>query len=88
MNDFGQRIRALREAHGWTQSQLAKRTGGAVSAAAIGHLEVGRRANGRLDTALAIACALGMSIDELLHGDVTVLVSAARAQRGAQGVAS
>jgi len=59
----GRRLRALREAKGWSQGELARRTG--VTRASISYLEKGER-SGHVATFRAIARALGISTGELL----------------------
>jgi transcriptional regulator with XRE-family HTH domain len=60
---FGQRIRMLREARGWSVQRLAKEAG--LSVIAIRGLESGQ-ADPRLRSALSIAEALGEPIDRLV----------------------
>jgi transcriptional regulator with XRE-family HTH domain len=62
---LGRNVARLREAQGWSQSELARRSG--VSQAFISSLEGGRRTKASTDTALALARALGVTVDELLR---------------------
>ncbi len=59
---LGDRVRALRESKGWTQTELAGRAG--VSRQLVGALEAGRNLP-RVDSALALADALGMQVASL-----------------------
>ena len=62
----GARLRAARERLGWSREALAFHSG--LSWSAIAQLESGRRRNMRLQTLSALAGALGVSIDYLVHG--------------------
>lgn len=62
---FGARMATLRRAAGISQAQLADRMG--VSPSAIGMYEQGRR-EPSIDTLVAIADALGVSLDLLVRG--------------------
>ena len=62
---FGARMATLRRAAGISQAQLAERLG--VSPSAIGMYEQGRR-EPSLDTLVAIADVLGVSLDLLIRG--------------------
>ena len=64
MQAFGQRIARARAKGGWTQQQLAERTG--LVQAAIAKLERARQAAVRADTVMALAEGLGCSADYLL----------------------
>lgn len=57
------RLRELREARGLSQSQLAQLVG--VDQSDLSHIEAGRH-DPRLDTALKLARALGVSVEELV----------------------
>jgi transcriptional regulator with XRE-family HTH domain len=59
---FGQRVRELRQARGLTQAELATRSG--VSRQLVGAVETGRHLP-RVDAALALAAALGVSVEAL-----------------------
>jgi DNA-binding XRE family transcriptional regulator len=60
---FGERLRALREAKGWTQGQLAQRAGLRMNS--VSRLELGKYPP-TWPTVLALAAALGLeSLDEL-----------------------
>jgi DNA-binding XRE family transcriptional regulator len=56
-------LRRLRAEHGWSREDLAVHSG--VSQAAIAQIETGRRIDVRLRSLVALADALGVSIDEL-----------------------
>jgi DNA-binding Xre family transcriptional regulator len=56
-------LRSIRERRGWSREDLALQSG--VSAAAIAQLETGRRVDVRLRSLVALADALGVSLDEL-----------------------
>jgi transcriptional regulator with XRE-family HTH domain len=59
--DFGKRLKSARTAKGYTQAELARRAG--VSQGVITHYERGVN-RPRLDQALALVQALGMSFDD------------------------
>jgi len=63
--EIGQRIASARRARGWTQTELAARLG--VTRSAVAQWETGR-AGQVTGTASRIADALGLGIEELLHG--------------------
>ena len=62
---LGRNLKRLREAAGLSQNALAKRSG--VSQGFVNNLEVGQRVRATTDTALALARALGVTVDELLR---------------------
>jgi transcriptional regulator with XRE-family HTH domain len=63
-NSFGERLKALREAKGWTQGELAERAGTKTNS--VSRLELGRYVP-TWPTVLALAKALGLSsLDEFL----------------------
>lgn len=62
---LGARIAALRKAAGWSQMELAGRL--QISPSAVGMYEQGRR-EPSADTLVALARALGVSVDYLLTG--------------------
>lgn len=62
-NTFAARLKRLREAAGLTQQQLADAAG--LAQGAVADLERGRRPDPRLSTALALAGALGVSVERL-----------------------
>lgn len=66
---FGRRIKQLREAKGWTQEELAERSG--VSAQAVSHYETGRRSP-LFSTAVHLAAALGCPVTDLLQDPTPV----------------
>ena len=63
---LGTRLRAARERHGWTREALAFHS--ELSWSAIAQVESGRRTNVRPQTLVALAGALGVTIDYLVHG--------------------
>ena len=64
--EIGERIRAVRREHGWTQDELANAVG--VSRSAVAQWETGRA--GQLSGNLSrIAGVLGVGVEYLLHGD-------------------
>jgi HTH-type transcriptional regulator / antitoxin HipB len=62
---FGQNVRAARLARGWTQEELAHRTG--LASVQVSRIERGKR-EVRLTTLLRLTAALDMRPDELLDG--------------------
>ena len=65
---FGSRVKRLRERKGWTQQQLADRSG--VNRVTIANLERGRRAAVSLNNGARLAAAFGISLDVLILVDV------------------
>lgn len=63
----GDRIRKHREAHGWSQNELARRA--MVTRSSITRLEAGERFHISLESSRKIAEALGVSVDYLARGD-------------------
>jgi transcriptional regulator with XRE-family HTH domain len=63
---LGIRLRAARERLGWTREALAFHS--ELSWSAIAQVESGRRTNVRPQTLVALAGALGVTIDYLVHG--------------------
>jgi transcriptional regulator with XRE-family HTH domain len=66
---IGGRVRAARERLGWTREALAFHS--EVSWSAVAQVETGRRTNLRPGTLMALAQALGVSIDYLIDGGLT-----------------
>lgn len=66
--ELGEKIRQLREARGWNQTELARRVGGSVKPQNIQQLEDGTVKQPRYLTALANA--FDMTVDELLSDPV------------------
>lgn len=60
----GQKIAQMRQQRGWDQYELAKQAG--VHPSVISRLERGVQEDARLSVVLAIADALGITVDELL----------------------
>jgi len=65
-NRIGIRVRDARARLGWTRETLAFHSG--LSWSAVTQVESGRRTNLRPDTLSALATALGVTIDYLVHG--------------------
>ena len=65
--DLGRRIRKQRTQRGWTQEALAERVN--VSTSFVGHVERGTR-KASLETLVAMANVLGVSLDYLLSGSM------------------
>lgn len=65
MAEIGARIAELRHARGWTQQELADRSG--ISWGYIRLLEAGYRRNIQARTAIKLANAFGITIDDLLR---------------------
>jgi transcriptional regulator with XRE-family HTH domain len=63
-------VRSARERAGWTREELAVHSG--LSWAAIAQIESGRRQEIRVSSLLALAGALGVSVDYLAGGGATV----------------
>ena len=64
MVTLGELIRQLRESKGWTQGQLAYRSG--LSESAVSMIERGNRTNAWADTIGKLSDALGVSADFIL----------------------
>ena len=56
-------IRELRLKRGWTQTELARRSG--VKQGVLSYIENGRTKHPRIDTLAALAAALGVPIEKL-----------------------
>jgi transcriptional regulator with XRE-family HTH domain len=69
VTEIGPALRTARQRRGWSRDQLAARAG--VSSAAITQIETGRRSDPRLSSLLALAGALGSSLDQLVGGGST-----------------
>lgn len=69
-NAVAANIRLLRKARGWTQEELAKRSG--ISVDVLNHMETGRRGGGErtrriaVDELIALADSLGVAASDLL----------------------
>lgn len=65
---IGSRIREIRKENGWTQAKLAEKSG--VEPSNISHIE---RAATKLSlpTLINIANALGVTLDEIVYGNLT-----------------
>jgi len=66
-SEFGRRLKAFRLRKGFSQETLANMAG--VTRIAIVQVENGRRQYLNLPSALKVADALGISLDELVRGD-------------------
>lgn len=66
----GRRITTLREQRGWTQAQLAEAAG--VTPSVISRLERNLQADFKLGVVVAVADALGVSLDALLGRQVEI----------------
>jgi transcriptional regulator with XRE-family HTH domain len=62
---FGRNVRAARLAQGWTQEELAHRSG--LASVQVSRIERGKR-EVRITTLLRLVRALDVSADELLNG--------------------
>jgi transcriptional regulator with XRE-family HTH domain len=65
VEEFGVRVRKARDSRGWTQEELATRTG--LAMVQISRIERGKR-EVRLTTLLRLAKALGVPAGDLLKG--------------------
>lgn len=65
--NFGERVKALREKAKISQQQLAQTAG--VSMSFIAKIEQGSQANPRAKALLALARALGVKMDDLFQED-------------------
>jgi transcriptional regulator with XRE-family HTH domain len=63
---FGRRLREEREQRGWTQAELAERSGTGLHPTAVTRIERSERGVS-LNEALAFAAALGVSLPELTN---------------------
>ena len=64
MARFGERLARAREKHGWTQRELAERAG--IRYETISRIENGKHAEPRVYVAVALAKALGTTVDYLV----------------------
>ncbi len=67
--DLGERMFLWRNVRGWSQDELARRSG--VSRSAIATAETGRR-QPRLSTVRRLAWTFGLTTEEFLHGEVSM----------------
>lgn len=70
LSRVGATLKSARERAGWSREALAYRSG--LSWAGIAQIESGRRREVRLGSLLALANALGVSIDYLVGGEATI----------------
>lgn len=68
------RIRAYRQAAGWSQSALANRCG--IARSTLGAVECGAKRAFGVDCLLRVATALNVSVDSLIRPDVPGRASA------------
>lgn len=73
MAEIGERLRELRRERGWTQQDLADRSG--IKRTYIALLESSRRRSIGARNALKLAAAFGITVDELLR-EKKVLIEA------------
>ena len=64
-NELGRKIRELRAERGWTQNELAKRSG--VDRTTIASIETGKVANPSAETFIKLARAFSVRLEELHH---------------------
>jgi transcriptional regulator with XRE-family HTH domain len=81
---LGSGLRAIRQARGWSQGELAQVAG--VSASAISQAERGQHALS-LETLLDLSARLGMTVDQIIRGE-PVGYQVARADSGLDGLGS
>ena len=62
---LGRNVKRLREGLGWSQSELARRSG--VSQGFVSRLESGESTQALVGAVQALARALGVTVDELLR---------------------
>src|ERR1700722_5577025 len=67
---IGESLKSARERMGWSREALAYHSG--LSWSAITQIESGRRQAGRVSSLVALASALGVSVDYLVGGAATV----------------
>ncbi len=63
LTDFADRMRILRESKGWSQSELARRSG--VGQVTLSQWELGKTKSPGLDDVAKVAVSLGVSVDVL-----------------------
>lgn len=68
MTELPNRVREHRLARGWTQDELAKRAG--LTPGQISRIETGKRPTMLVTTALRVAAAFEVSVDDLYHRQV------------------
>lgn len=67
MAHIGDNIRRIRRDAGLGQQELAERCG--ISKSQISRLESGEQKNPQIQTVIAIATAMGVSLDEIVYGE-------------------
>src|ERR1700722_2587304 len=67
---IAQNLKSARERMGWSREALAYHSG--LSWSAIAQIESGRRQEIRVSSLVALASALGVSVDYLVGGDATI----------------
>ena len=68
-NHIAENIVALRDARGWSQAQTAQAAG--ITQTAVSRLERGVSVNHRAELAECVAKAFGVTVDRLVHEDLT-----------------
>lgn len=77
MDSFGQRVKAMRQAHVMTQAELAEKAG--VSWVTVARIETEEQANPRPSTVRRLAAALEVDPGWLLLGDESEQIKKAAA---------
>ena len=70
---IGTNVLRLREARGWSQAELAQRSGGVVKGPDVSRIETGETKNPGAAKIRALANALGVPVTELWAGDETLV---------------
>lgn len=65
---LGDQVRKLRKARGWSQQDLAVRTGGELDQTAISRIETRDGYEPGIFTVATVARALGVTLDQLIEG--------------------
>lgn len=63
---LGENLKRTREKRGISQKELAERCG--ISVPQLSKMETGKQRNPHIETVVAMATALGVSIEELIYG--------------------
>jgi DNA-binding XRE family transcriptional regulator len=67
-DSMAERLTALRLQHGWNFVELAARCRGTITPGNIGQIERGGNLNPKLNAVIALADALGVTVDYLVYG--------------------